>query len=255
ADETEVRSLQIATGRSTLAASGRVRDYRQPAIEMQYQAQLDLLEVAKQTRLPQLRAGRADLKGGLTYKDGRYNVAGTAETRGLEWLDSSLHASGIDAAFPFSITPEKLAVPRFTARAFGGTAQGEFQIANWNPPPAVKKPPPAKGTAKVKFERMQIAQMAAAISTASLPLNKVDMAGAASGDVSASWTGAVKNAVAAMTVDVAPPSAPSAREVPISAHMRATYHGDIRTLEIETLSLGSRSVHINASGELGTRST
>jgi translocation and assembly module TamB len=255
ANETEIRRLRIATGRSTLEASGTVRDYRHPSLEMQYQAQLDLPEVAKQARLPQLRAGRADLKGRLAYQDGRYNTEGTAELRGAEWHDVSMHASGIDAAFPFSITPEKIALPRFSARVFGGSAQGELQITNWGAPAAARKPPPPRGTAKVQLERMQIGQMAGAISTARLPLNKVDMAGSASGEIAASWTGSVKNVVAAMTVDVAPPTSPPPREVPISAHMQATYHGDIRTLEIATLSLGSRSVHLNASGELGSRST
>jgi len=255
ANETEVRRLQVATGRSTIEASGLVRNYNHPSLQMQYQAQLDLPEVAKQTSTPQLRAGRADLKGTLVYKDGRYNTEGTAEVRGAEWRDASWRASGVDAAFPFSITPEKIALPRFSTRVFGGSAQGELQITNWSMPSGAKKPPPLKGTAKVQLERMQIGQMAEAISTAGLPLNKIDMAGSASGEVTASWTGSVKNVVAAMTVDVAPPTSPSPRAVPISAHMLATYHGDIRTLEIATLSLGSRSVHINASGELGSRNT
>ncbi|HKF23863.1 MAG TPA: hypothetical protein VKE93_19980, partial [Candidatus Angelobacter sp.] len=186
ANETEVRRLQVATGRSTIEASGLVRNYNHPSLQMQYQAQLDLPEVAKQTSTPQLRAGRADLKGTLVYKDGRYNTEGTAEVRGAEWRDASWRASGVDAAFPFSITPEKIALPRFSTRVFGGSAQGELQITNWSMPSGAKKPPPLKGTAKVQLERMQIGQMAEAISTAGLPLNKIDMAGSASGEVTAS---------------------------------------------------------------------
>jgi translocation and assembly module TamB len=255
ADGADIRRLAIITGRSKLEATGVVRDYKHPDLQMQYQAQLDLQEVAKQARLPQLRAGNADLKGSVAYKDGHYNIQGTAELRGVEWRDVSWRAAGFDTSFPFTVTPEKISVPRFTARVFGGSAQGELELANWSASPAARKPSPARGTARVRLERMHIGQIAAAISTARLPLTKVDLAGYASGEISGSWAGSVTSVVATMNVDVEPPVAPSPREVPIAAHMQGTYHGDIRTLEFATLSLGSRSVHINASGEIGSRRT
>src|SRR5262249_16786142 len=74
AAETELRSLQIAVGRSTLKASGTVREYNHPALQLQYEASLDLPEVAKLTRVPQLRAGRADLKGAFSYRSGLYTT-------------------------------------------------------------------------------------------------------------------------------------------------------------------------------------
>src|SRR5262249_25117386 len=151
--------------------------------------------------------------------------------------------------------PEKIALPRLTARAFGGSLQGEIQIVNWNAPSAHKKSSAGRSTAKLQIAHMQVGQMAAAVSTARLPLNKVNLTGSASGQVTATWLGDVKNVVAAMTLDVAPPASSSPREVPVSAHMQATYHGEIRTLKIDTLSVGSRSTHLNASGELGSRST
>ncbi len=255
AAETEVRSLHVAVERSTLKASGTVRDYNHPGLQLQYEASLDLPEVAKLTRVPQLRAGRADLKGAFTYQSGLYTTQGTAEVRGADWQDASWRASGFDASFPFTVTPEKIALPRLTARAFGGTLQGDVQIVNWNAPSAPKKSSAGRSTANLQIAHMQVGQMAAAVSTARLPLNKVNLTGSASGQVTATWLGDVKNVVAAMTFDVAPPAASSPREVPVSAHMQATYHGDIRTLEIDTLSAGSRSTHMNASGELGSRST
>src|SRR5262249_9484452 len=123
AAETELRSLQIAVGRSTLKASGTVREYNHPALQLQYEASLDLPEVAKLTRVPQLRAGRADLKGAFSYQSGLYTTQGTAGVRGADWQDASWHASGFDASFPFTVTPEKIALPRLTARAFGGSLQ------------------------------------------------------------------------------------------------------------------------------------
>src|SRR5262249_23589295 len=42
---------------------------------------------------------------------------------------------------------------------------------------------------------------------------------------------------------------------PVTAHLRSTYHGDIRTLEIATLSAASRWIQMSASGELGRKNT
>ncbi len=258
ATDAEIKSLKLSTGHSTLQASGTVRNYSHPEIQLQYAASLDLPEVARQARVSEVRAGRADLKGTLTFQNSRYSSQGDVAIHGLEWQHASLslpwRASGIDVASPFSLTPEKIDLPRLTVRAFGGSAQGEAQITNWRASAmAGKSSPQQRGTASLQFSRVQIGQMTAAISTARLPLNKIDLAGSASGEIKASWSGLPKNAVAEISLDVAPPANPSAREVPVTAHLRTTYHGDIRTLNIASLSLSTRAIHVNATGELGSR--
>src|SRR5262249_37470654 len=109
------------------------------------------------------------------------------------------------------------------------------------------------GTATVQVSRLQVGQLAAAVSSARLPLNKIDLAGSVSGDIKANWQGPLKNAVAEMNLDVTPPVSPSMHEIPVTARLRATYRGDARALEIAGLNASTRAISLNASGELGSR--
>ena len=55
-----------------------------------------------------------------------------------------------------------------------------------------------------------------------------------------------------MKLEVAPPAAPSAKEVPVTAQLQATYHGDARTLDVAGLTLATRAIRVNATGSLGS---
>jgi len=253
--ETEIKSLKLVAGRSTVQASGLVRNYRNLEATVHYTASLDLLEVARQAGVPQIHAGRAEVQGSLDYRGGRYSSPGTVTIRGLDWQDPSLplRASAIDATVGFALTPDKLTFSRLSARMFDGSVTGDAQVTNWNPPVPGQKAPPQRGTANLHLSRLQIVEVARAVSSARLPIDRIDLAGSAGGDIKATWSGPAKNAVAEMVIDVDPPAHPSARAVPLTAHMRATYHGDIRTLEFASLIMATRAIHLNANGELGSR--
>jgi translocation and assembly module TamB len=255
ATEMEIRSLKITTGHSTLQASGALHNFDHPEIQLQYTAALDLRDVAKQARIPEIHSGRGDVKGSLKYQAARYSTEGDLTLHGVEWYDPSLplRASVIDANSSFTVTPEKITLPRFAARVFGGSIQGEAQAIHWNTPAAPHKTTPQRGTATVQVSRLQVGQLAAAVSSARLPLNKIDLAGSVSGDVKANWQGPLKNAVAEMSLDITPPASPSMHEIPVTARLRATYRGDARALEIAGLNASTRAISLNASGELGSR--
>jgi translocation and assembly module TamB len=274
ANETEIKSLKVSAGRSTLEAHGVVRGYSHPELQFKYAASLDLPEVARQTALAAIRAGHAAVQGSLAYQGQRYSAPGTITIRGLDWVDSALplRAYGIDGTCDFNLSPEKIALPRLALRIFGGSVTGDAQIANWrsaaSSPPAAPasraqrknsavaaQPETMRGLANLHLARLQIGTLARAVSTSRLPLEKLELAGGAAGDVKISWTGPIKNAVAEMVVDVDPPSNPLPRELPVTAHMLATYHGDTRTMRIASLTLATRAIHANANGELGSRTT
>src|SRR5438270_7913142 len=61
--ETEIKSLKVSSGNSRLEASGKVRNYNNPEVTLQYQALLDLAEAGKEAGQAPLRSGRAELKG------------------------------------------------------------------------------------------------------------------------------------------------------------------------------------------------
>src|SRR5262249_12359463 len=133
ARETEIKSLKLATRNSRLEASGTLRNYNNPEVTLQYQATLDLAEVAKEAKLAQLRAGSAEVKGTGNYQGKHYSTEGSMKVRDLEWHDATVRVAGVDAASPYSVTEEKIVLSRLIANAFGGAVQGDAQITNWNP--------------------------------------------------------------------------------------------------------------------------
>ena len=62
----------------------------------------------------------------------------------------------------------------------------------------------------------------------------------------------LERAVSSLKLEVAPPTAPSAKEVPVTAQLQATYHGDARTLDVAGLTLATRAIRVNATGSLGS---
>src|SRR5262249_44611202 len=252
AKEAEIKSLQLATRDSKLEATGTLRNYNNPELALEYQAALDLREVAREGKVAQLRGGRADLKGVLNYQNKRYSSQGTLNVRDMEWRDSRIRLTGIDASSPYAVTPEKLVLSRLVARLLGGNAQGSVEIANWSSPAAARKGAQPRGSAKAHLSGVELSRIGAASSTSRLPLEKVALAGRVSGDISSAWNGSPERAVSDLKLDVNPPANPTAREVPVTAQLQAVYHGDIRTLDVAGLSLATRAIRVNATGELGS---
>jgi translocation and assembly module TamB len=252
AREAEIKSLKLSTRNSRVEGKGTLRNYRNPEVTLQYQASLDLPEVAKEARLAQIRAGHADLAGTASYQGKRYSSQGTLNVRGLEWRDARVHAAGVAVATPYSLTQDKLALSRLVANAFGGTVQGEIQIANWNALPAEKRGLQPRGSARLHLAGIQIRQAAAAVATRSMPLDKIELAGRVSGDINTSWVGSPERAVSGLKLEVAPPAAPSAKDVPVTAQLQATYHGDLNTLDVAGLTLATRAIRVSATGTLGS---
>jgi translocation and assembly module TamB len=249
--EMEIKSLRVAMGASKLEASGTLRNYNKPELTLQYQASLDLAQVGNTAKWKQLRAGRAELNGKGSYQSNRYSSQGNLSVRGLEWRDATARISSIEASSPYSVTQDKIVLPRLVAHVFGGTVLGDVQIANWASG-AAKKAPSQQGAARLHLSGVQASNVAAAISSAKMPLDKIELAGTISGDINSAWTGSLERAVSSMKLEVVPSAAPSAKEVPVTAQLQAAYHGDARTLDVAGLTLATRAIRLSATGSLGS---
>ena len=245
--EAEIKSLKIVSRNGSLQAHGTLRNYNQPEIALEYQASIDLPEAARLAKTPELRAGKAEVKGALSYRKGRYSSLGSLAVRDLEWKDEFIHAANVEAGSQFSLTPEQLSLTRLAAHAFGGSAQGDVQVSNWNTGPGARK-----GTAAFKISGWQLNSATGALSLPGMPLHKINLAGSISGEIKSSWTGPLKGATAEISLDVAPPANPAPDQVPVTALLRAAYHGEQRTLDVDTFSAATRAIRVNATGRLGS---
>ncbi len=250
--ETEIKSLKLAFSSGKIQATGVLRSYNNPDVRLQYTATVELVEAARQARISEVRAGRANLKGVFLYQNGRYSTQGDMTVRGLEWHDAVLRVAGVDGESPFTLTQDKIALPRLALRAFGGSMKADVQLSNWNNPAGNKKLAPQKGSATVELSGLQVSQVAAAVSTARLPLDQMSLAGGISGQLKGTWSGAVQNALVEIKLGVVPPPDITPKQVPVTAQLAATYHGDVRTLDVATLNFSTRALHLTASGQLGS---
>ena len=93
----DIKSLRLATRNSSFEGAGTLRHYDNPELALDYHASLDLAEVGIDGKIPQLRAGHADLKGNLAYQNKRYSSQGNLTVRDLEWRDARIRLAGADA--------------------------------------------------------------------------------------------------------------------------------------------------------------
>ncbi|HEY6253483.1 MAG TPA: translocation/assembly module TamB domain-containing protein [Candidatus Angelobacter sp.] len=249
--QAELKSLKFTVDHSVLQASGTLGNYGNPQIQLQYSALLDLKETGRIARVPQLQAGRLEVSGAASYANKVYGTQGTFIVLGLGWRNASWNVSGIDVSSPFTISADKISLPHLDVRAFGGTAQGDFSVVNWNAPPAEKKAG-ERGKGALRVLNMQAGQLAAAVSTSRFPLNKLNLAGTVSGDVTSAWTGPVKNAPAELKLEAKPPANASPSEIPVTGNLQATYHRATETTDVADLNLATRGIRVNATGTLGS---
>lgn len=256
-NEALIKSLRVSTARSTLQAGGTLRNFSHPDLQLQYQASLDLLSIAKLAKISEIRGGHGDIKGFFRYQDNRFSSQGNVSARDGDWQDDLLHIPDISAISPFSITAEKISFSKIDGHAFGGNVQGDFQLFNWvtqaqNVINRTKSKSPLKETANLQMSGLEVGKVAVAFYKQTLPLEKVPLVGRTSGTITTSWTGSPKNVVANFNLEVDAPQNATPEQVPVTAHLQATYHGDARTFDVPVLNAATRAIRLNATGQLGS---
>ena len=183
-NEALIKSLRASTARSTLQATGSLRNFSHPELQLQYEASLDLLGVAALAKVSEIKGGHGDVKGFFRYQDNHFSTQGNAAVRDGEWQDDVLHIPAISGLSPFAITAEKISIPKIVGHAFGGNVQGEFELLNWATPTTntkskTKTNAPLKETANLQVSGLDAGKVAAAFYKHSLPLEKVQLVGQA----------------------------------------------------------------------------
>lgn len=282
----EVKSLQWNSGRSSVQASGGISDFRNPHFIANYEAHVDLTEVAAILRRHDLREGVADFKGGghWALSEGDFAASGTLALRDLGWQNDQIALKKASAAADYSVTDQQIKLAKLQAKVFSGNITGDAQVDNWLhsvPLPAAGKEkagaqnlpvitaarPPFKRGEKAKVPGVQSAvvhlrlrdvsagEWATALSVPAHPLGRFHPTGLASGTVDAAWKGSPKNADVAFAVDVNPPAPVSGGELPITVHMQGKYHGASDALELAQFDLATPESRITAAGTLASSST
>jgi translocation and assembly module TamB len=259
-NDIEVSSLKWNSGRSHLEASGRIRDFRQPAVEANYTGTLDLAEAAAITRQSELRAGLLDLSGKGTWSAGKFASEGKAALKNFEWRDDQLNLHDASLNSDFTVNERQLKLTKAQGRLLGGSITGDADITNWLAPPPIrtakeKKPEEQKGLLRVRLKDISAGAVAAALSTRQYPLDRLNLAGAADGTIETRWTGSPRRAEAEFALNLVPPARTQAGQIPITSTARGTYRASIDDLDLAQFDLATRASQLHASGKLAATSS
>ncbi len=244
----EVKSLRLSSGQSTLEASGQLTDFARPQASFQYRARLDLTELAGVARLPQLQRGLAEITGSGNYAVGNYHTAGKIALREVEYRDATVRLPAFSGGAEFNAARNVISLPHLFASAFGGTVTGNAEVKNWDSAEQ-------QGTMQLRVTNIPVSRLAAAVSTQSLPLDRLRLAGGASGPVDVTWRGAPSRAVAAFAVTVTPPAHAAPGELPVAATLQGQYSLAQQAAELTRLDISARSLHVTGAGRAAARSS
>ena len=253
----EIKSLKASSGRSRLHASGRIDDFRDPKIEVKYDADINLAEASGIARRAEVRRGTLQIEGRGTWFRAEFSSTGKLAVKDLDWREQpvGLHGASLDAEF--SLDQHRLTLSQMRARMLGGNITGTTQITQWLSSSQFakgRKSEEQEGVVNLHIKDVSMAEVAAAVSTPSRPFHRMNLVGAASGSIEAHWRRAPNNAEAELLLDVVPPAHPTVNQLPLTAHARGTYRAAAAELELSEFSASTRATQVRASGRLARSS-
>ena len=255
-DSLEVTSLKATSGRSHLQATGKVVNFRHPNISGAYDLSVDVAEAAAISRHPQIRLGVLQASGQGSWSVEKFDLAGKAIATDLDWRDPSLslHASSLSAGY--TISPQRIALSGVEAKLLQGAVSGDAEVTNWLAASAAAKPlnrkglEPQRGTLRLKLKDISAQEVAAALSSPSRPLRRLNLAGKASGTLETRWAGSLHNAETKIALDVAAPAPVLAGQLPVNVHAHGVYRWARGELEVDDFNASTRATQVRASGTL-----
>jgi translocation and assembly module TamB len=255
----EVKSLKATSGRSHVVASGRVDDFHQPKVTLNYDANIDLMEAGAIIRQPQLRRGALQTSGNGTWSLSDFGATGRLFLKEFDWKNEPVDLHNAAVTTQYSITPQRLTFTQIDARLLGGSATGDADIVNWlkaallEKPVKGKKPDESQGTIRLRLRNISAKELTTTLSTRKRPLNRLNLVGVAAGTVEARWRGTPLNAETTFALDLTPPNLAGPRELTVKAHARGVYRALPGELELSEFNANTRATQIHASGTLSSK--
>ncbi len=259
----EITSLKLRSQQSWLEGNGRVADFREPVLQLNYRATVDLQQIGSIIRRRELRSGTLTLEGAGVYGSTQRRFAGRLSAKNAAWTDSLVRLKDVAVSGDFSVDRDQIELSRLSGVVAGGTATGNLIITNWMPQPEPQGGTTAHnlraqrvqaGKVQLTFNNLSVASLAEAFGNERLPLAHLRPAGAANGTLETTWNGNIARSTSRLNFDVASTGVSPGR-LPVSGHLQATYKGATRTLQISSLELRTQATHVSATGAIGTGDT
>jgi translocation and assembly module TamB len=255
-DSMVLNSLKATSGRSHLTAKGRMLDFREPNLVGEYEVTLDLAEAGAITHRPEMRRGTLEASGRGSWSKLAFSTNGTLQGKDVDWAYPSFRLQAPSFATQFTLNPARLALADLRAKLLGGEITGDAQVLNWqNSTPANKRVTgnEQRGSVRLRLRDLSAQEVAIALSSRARPLHRMNLAGVASGTLDTQWKGSVQNRESELTLDIAAPNSVSLEQLPLNAHVLATYSAAAEELQVKEFNASTRASQVRASGTLSRR--
>jgi translocation and assembly module TamB len=284
-DAADINSLKWNSGHSSLTANGRITNFRNPNVDLNYEAHVDLTEAASISRQPQLRSGALDLKGEGNGSLDQFGSSGLLTLRDLAWQDNKVSFSKAGLTSGYEVNGQQLRLSKIQGKIFSGSFTGDAELNQWLAPPqrltaAARKnletatisasPAPGKGRAprivkpaitpvqsasiSLRLRDLSGEEIALALRLPSRTVPDFHLSSFVSGSLDSRWKGTYRDAEIQFAVDAKPPEHPPAAQRPLTVHAAGTYRAGSGSLELPQFSLSTPTSRVQASGALSTDS-
>jgi translocation and assembly module TamB len=240
--------------------------------------------------LGQFSGGELEVTAKGVFSRQSFTSSGKAIFKGVTWTTGPLVIGNLTGGLEFSADSESIAVPHLFASVLGGSLTGQAEITHWQVAAApsgmaaaddgihaknranggryranggryranggryranggFSRAAEEQGSASFVLRALSVKQL-----SASLPRRareSLNLSGRVSGKIAILWRGSPEKADTRFNLDVAQPPLVAPGEIPLSAHLEASYSGSRRLLAIATLSASSQATRLQASGHLG----
>src|SRR5437764_10144419 len=122
-----------------MQASGRIDDFLDPKIEVNYDADVNLAEAAGIARRTEVRRGTLHIDGRGTRAHAGFSSTGKLSVKDLDWREQPVGLHGASLNAEFSLDQHRLTLSQMQARMLGGGITGGAEITQWLTPSQLAK--------------------------------------------------------------------------------------------------------------------
>jgi translocation and assembly module TamB len=256
-------NLTLASGKSEIHFVGHLLDFQNPHLSGDYHGFADLGEIAALSRQTQVRKGTVQFEGKGSWSLQDFATQGTLRAKDIEWSNGKLSMRNGRIAAGFTVTPDRVRVSSIKANLLGGDVQGEADITNWQsslePTPTPARRPKfgrssaaalQRGSVRLQLAGFPLLPATEVLSSKKFPLDQLNLAGFATGNVDMAWVGSIRDAQTRMNLDIAPPQKPVSAEISVRGKVDGIYRGSRDELELNQFHLTTPGSEITAAGNL-----
>ncbi len=269
----EIKSLQLASGKSRIQVNGHIDNFRNPHLQVSYEGTLDLGEMSAIARRNSIRSGMLQIRGSGLWSPDHFGTSGFASLLDFGWQDKRFLLRTASGSADYSITDQEFKLTNFQGRILDGSFAGEAEVENWRnltraPNNGLKEEraiitagrrqagaePLQYGTVHLRVHDVSAGELTSALNAGGNRLGRFHPAGFATGSLDARWRGIPNDAETNFAFDVNSPARSAAGNLPVVAHVQGTYRGTNDQLELKKFSASTPNSRVEGVGVLSTSS-